>query len=714
MPPDEFRIFLSAVTSEFGKARDELAADLGSREALLKVQRDFRQEAESDTTLRKLHNYIHDCSAVVCVIGRRSGAVPPPAAASRFAHMLPPGIATASYTQWEFFFARHYKRRLSIYIANDDYEPDKPALTGDDATLQQAFRHHLVDEQGLDRSYFSNVDQLCRAVLKEDWPKKRGPKPIVLPYPSIGTLFKGRGEFLRRLGESLARRGQTAIVSQALYGLGGIGKTRAAVEYAWVHADKYNAVLFVVAESPEALRRNLAALAGALVPNLDTTDDQVRLKAALDWLKANPGWFLVLDNVDTPAAMAEAERLLADLGGGQRRNHVVITSRLANFSAHVEPLALDVLGVRAGTAGVPPALCYLAWRPKMGGRDARGPGAIPSHLRNLEHRWREQLLNGELAIDQSLLACIAGQRLDLGAVLVNAVAPIILAHDGHGLERLGLEKWQRHHQSIDVAKVRHGEGLGLAECLVEARREPRVLREQRLADADEMHDRKQACLLEIGHLGMPRILEQPRDMRFAAQERRRRARREKPIELAVAQHANERLALVDRLEVEARDWFERRALAAARLLLTAAAPMDFVRRNAVFMLHQAAHPYDRGDLILRHANALAAQIGRRLYARIAANIDAGMAEDARHEGRYSNVGRGSIGHGAQVAREGEFTDVEFLVLKCAEEDFLGIERQIGDGAALDLHPPVHDRPRAVVIAARDRNRNIDHLASIDC
>jgi hypothetical protein len=32
MPPDEFRIFLSAVTSEFGKARDELAADLGSRE----------------------------------------------------------------------------------------------------------------------------------------------------------------------------------------------------------------------------------------------------------------------------------------------------------------------------------------------------------------------------------------------------------------------------------------------------------------------------------------------------------------------------------------------------------------------------------------------------------------------------------------------------------------------------------------------------------
>ena len=44
MPPDEFRIFLSAVTSEFGKARDELAADLRSREAQLRVQSDFRQD----------------------------------------------------------------------------------------------------------------------------------------------------------------------------------------------------------------------------------------------------------------------------------------------------------------------------------------------------------------------------------------------------------------------------------------------------------------------------------------------------------------------------------------------------------------------------------------------------------------------------------------------------------------------------------------------
>jgi hypothetical protein len=212
MPQDEFRIFLSAATSEFGKAREAVAADWRSREALLRVQSDFRLEAGSDTTLRKLYDYIRDCSAVVCVIGKCSGALPTPKEAEPFAHMLPSRITKASYTQWEFFFARHFKRRLLIYIAKDDYQPDLPAPTGDDPELQRAFCDHIVKEQGIDRSYFANEDQLARAVLKEDWPKKRTGKPIALPYPSLRGLFKGRDEFLKELHASLSRgSGRTVL-----------------------------------------------------------------------------------------------------------------------------------------------------------------------------------------------------------------------------------------------------------------------------------------------------------------------------------------------------------------------------------------------------------------------------------------------------------------------------------------------------------------------
>ena len=84
-------------------------------------------------------------------------------------------------------------------------------------------------------------------------------------------------------------------------------------------------------------------------------------------------------------------------------------------------------------------------------------------------------------------------------------------------------------------------------------------------------------LLVVGLLGRARVGKQPRDVRLAAQERRRRARREQRVELAVAQHADQRLVLADRLEVEARDRLERRALVASGLLLAAAAPMDVGR-----------------------------------------------------------------------------------------------------------------------------------------
>ena len=344
------RIFISAVTSEFGKARDAVAADLRARGHEVTVQSDFRQSPDSETLLGTLAEYIRDCHAVVCIVGKYSGAFPPALAIERFSLELG---KQASYTQWEFVFARHYKRRAYVYIASGDYKPDGKSPASDRADLQRAYLNSLKDD-GVHYTKFSDANELRIAILRDEPKIAAKPAPrdrsdaklIVLPYPSIGYLFKGRDDFMRQLNESLvrARGARTAIVNQALYGLGGIGKTRAAVEYAWGHADEYNALLFVVAETPEALRRNLAALAGMLLPQLDTTDDAARLTAVLDWLKANPGWLLILDNVDTKDALAEVERLLSAFAGG----HLVITSRLADFSGHFQPLELDVLDAEDG------------------------------------------------------------------------------------------------------------------------------------------------------------------------------------------------------------------------------------------------------------------------------------------------------------------------------------------------------------------------------
>jgi tetratricopeptide (TPR) repeat protein len=354
MPHEPLRIFISAVTSEFGKARDALASDLRARGHEVTVQSDFKQSPDSETLLGNLADYIRDCHAVVCIVGKRCGACPPARATERLKGVLPNDIKEASYTQWEFFLARHFKRRPYLYIAGDAYKPDRDTAVGDRADLQNTYLQFLKVD-GVQYTGFSDANELRIAVLRDE-PKivatpaptsQSAAKPVVLPYPSIGDLFKGRDEFMQRLHDSLsrARGGRTAIVSQALYGLGGIGKTRAAVEYAWAHADDYTALLFVVAETPEALRRNLAALAEALLPQLDTTDDAVRLAAALDWLKINPGWFLILDNVDSRLALTEVDNLLSGLVGG----HVVVTSRLADFSGNFQPLELDVLTVEDAT-----------------------------------------------------------------------------------------------------------------------------------------------------------------------------------------------------------------------------------------------------------------------------------------------------------------------------------------------------------------------------
>jgi WD40 repeat protein/tetratricopeptide (TPR) repeat protein len=176
-------------------------------------------------------------------------------------------------------------------------------------------------------------------------------KPIVLPYASLGSLFKGHEAFPRRLRGSLTRdRGDAAaIVSTAISGMGGTGKTRAAVEYAWAYREDYTALLFAQAASPEELRRNLAGLAGPLLlPEREAAEEDVRFNAVVAWLGANAGWLLILDGVDVPPALAEANRLMGRLTGG----HVLLTSRIGadSFPWPVEPLEVDVLSQDAAVA----------------------------------------------------------------------------------------------------------------------------------------------------------------------------------------------------------------------------------------------------------------------------------------------------------------------------------------------------------------------------
>jgi hypothetical protein len=77
-------------------------------------------------------------------------------------------------------------------------------------------------------------------------PRFPGQRPQISNLPGRNPNFTGRGELLERLGEELQAGKAAAVVQvQAVYGLGGIGKTQLAIEYAYRYQADYDLIWWV-------------------------------------------------------------------------------------------------------------------------------------------------------------------------------------------------------------------------------------------------------------------------------------------------------------------------------------------------------------------------------------------------------------------------------------------------------------------------------------
>ena len=217
-----------------------------------------------------------------------------------------------------------------------------------------------VGGQGVNDSVvWGDVIQIAHArVVNIGGHSARGPLPDAASTPAPPGLsriprrqarvFVGREQELERVEQAL--RGGRGVITQApqaaVYGLGGIGKSELALQYALRCSDRYHLVWWIDADSPAQIQDGLASLARAIIAGKSSVAaDQATAQEAVDWgvawLAAHPGWLLIFDNVEE---VGDIEPVLGRLTGG----HVLITTRRATgWDGLCKSINLEVLDADA-------------------------------------------------------------------------------------------------------------------------------------------------------------------------------------------------------------------------------------------------------------------------------------------------------------------------------------------------------------------------------
>lgn len=203
----------------------------------------------------------------------------------------------------------------------------------------------------------SSTDSANRAPLLWHVPYNRNP------------YFTGRVDDMRELEVSLASSDPLRRV-QAIVGLGGVGKTQLALEYAFRHRGEYAIIWWISADEPATLALTFAKLAahvGLKVPegaNLDDIRHAVRRK-----LNERDDWLLIFDNA--PTADAIRNYIPQD-----RTGHIIITSRNPNWQNIARAWVLKPLPR-------PDAIAYLMKRVSKAGGDAAAAARLAQALGDL-------------------------------------------------------------------------------------------------------------------------------------------------------------------------------------------------------------------------------------------------------------------------------------------------------------------------------------------
>ncbi len=156
-------------------------------------------------------------------------------------------------------------------------------------------------------------------------------------------LFTGREKILEALHIRLGTNQMVALTqSSALHGLGGVGKTQIALEYAYRYALEYCAIFWIGAEIAESIVASFLYIAEVLHLSERDDEDHKRVIVAVQrWLSTHDQWLLIWDNV-------EDLTLLDHFLPSTRQGAILITTRRQALGTLSQGIDLDPMGWEEG------------------------------------------------------------------------------------------------------------------------------------------------------------------------------------------------------------------------------------------------------------------------------------------------------------------------------------------------------------------------------
>ncbi len=164
-------------------------------------------------------------------------------------------------------------------------------------------------------------------------PRLPGNAPRMWNIPTRNPAFTGRDSLLVEVRERLLADDRAVV--QALQGMGGVGKTQLAAEYAHQFAGTYDLAWWVNSQQAGLIGDQFAAMGTALGCVDPGASMEVVRAAVLAELRQRGQWLLVFDNAENPADI----RPWLPGGGG----HVLITSRERVWAEVAVPVEVDVM-----------------------------------------------------------------------------------------------------------------------------------------------------------------------------------------------------------------------------------------------------------------------------------------------------------------------------------------------------------------------------------